>query len=174
MIVAWSMVWLTVDKTLEVKIFSKLPVSPNISSSHKMLNTSPTIGSSTLKGNCTSSLDEAMKLHIHELSAQLTSLTYLGPYPDTVKIQLTHLLLCNGSSVNIWTCCVLLAIPWVLILEPVTVAAIVVTATPPAPARNPVMPVIPMDPRIVPKPILIMGTANPADRPIIRPPPKPQ
>ena len=101
MIVAWSTVWLTVNKTLEVKIFSELPVSPNIFSSHKMLNTSLTIMLSTLKGNCMSSLDEAMKLCIHELSAQLTLSTYLGPYPDTVKIQLTHLLLCNRSSVNI-------------------------------------------------------------------------
>ena len=75
---------------------------------------------------------------------------------------------------NIWIYCVLLAISQVLILEPVTVVAIVITATPPAPTRNPVMPVIPMVLRIVPKPSLIMGVANLADRLIIRLPPKPQ
>lgn len=57
----------TCESTSLVRILSVLPVSPSISGSHSTLKTSPTTGSSTLKGNRTSSFAEVINLyHVSE------------------------------------------------------------------------------------------------------------
>ncbi len=91
--------------------------------------------------------------------------------PGTVMMQFTRLLLCKGRRLNVRTCCVRLIIPRTAMPPPVSTPPVVITAAPPAPARKPVVPVIPMVLNAAPRPTPMTGAKSPADRPITSPPP---
>jgi hypothetical protein len=87
-------------------------------------------------------------------------------------MQLTRLLLCNGRTSNVRTCCVRLCIPRTAIVEPVRTPPVVITTAPAVPPRNAVVPVIPTVVRAPASPIPITGAKRPAERPMTSPPPE--
>jgi hypothetical protein len=92
-------------------------------------------------------------------------------YPGTVNMQLTRLLLWRGSTSNVLTFWVRLAIPRAAMPEPVRTPPVVITAAPPAPARKPVVPEMPTVANAAPRPAPMTGAKSPADNPMTRPPP---
>ena len=86
-------------------------------------------------------------------------------------MQLTLLLLCSGKMSKVRTSWVRRAIPRAAILEPVKMPPVVMTAAPPAPARNPVVPPMPIVVKAAPKPAPMTGASSPAERPMTKPPP---
>lgn len=86
-------------------------------------------------------------------------------------MQFTRLLLCSGSISKVLTSCVRRAMPRAAMLEPVSTPPVVITAAPPAPPRNAVVPVTPIVVKAAPRPAPMTGASRPADSPMTRPPP---
>lgn len=89
-------------------------------------------------------------------------------------MQLTLFKLCRGTSSKVLTCRVLRAIPLPAMLEPVSTPPVVITAAPPAPAKNVEVPVTPTVVKAAPSPAPMTGANRPADKPMTKPPPKNQ
>lgn len=86
-------------------------------------------------------------------------------------MQFTLLLLWRGRMSKVRTYCVRLAIPRAAMPDPVKTPPVVITAAPPAPAKNPVVPVMPTVAKAAPRPAPMTGARSPAESPITSPPP---
>lgn len=72
---------------------------------------------------------------------------------------------------NVRTTLVLRAMPLAAMPDPVRTPPVVMTAAPPTPPRNPVVPDMPIVVNAAPRPAPITGASRPADKPITSPPP---
>ncbi|KAH3680354.1 hypothetical protein WICPIJ_008313 [Wickerhamomyces pijperi] len=105
------------------------------------------------------------------LNGNLTSSACPLIQPETVTIRLARRLLCKGTNSKVFTSPVLFSIPLEPALAPIAVLPKVTKVVPPAPARNPAVPEIPIveSPAAIPPPIT--GANSPPLRPKIKAPP---